>query len=114
MRDSIDENHANVLPFISECISLTENGCDFAQAWEKAIENDRYIYSLLSQDARLLITFGSRLGTTDVSGQVSLCVLYQKLFEEKLKAAVNYEERYGKIYRQGGVFIGAAVMILIL
>ena len=102
------------LSFISECVTLTDKGYDFAKAWEMSVKKDSISYLLSSRDTELLISFGSQLGTTDVSGQISLCVLYEKLFEEKLKAAQKYEERYGKIYRQSGIFVGAAIIILIL
>lgn len=83
-------------------------------AWELSVKNDKSVFLLSPQDVQLLLSFGSQLGTTDVNGQINLCVLYQKLFEEKLKTAQNYEEHYGKIYRQSGIFIGAAIIILIL
>lgn len=93
---------------------LTEDGKDFPTAWKLAVKNNKTAALLRPRDIQLLLSFGSQLGTTDVSGQVSLCVLYEKLFEEELKSAQNHEEHYGKIYRQSGIFIGAAIIILIL
>lgn len=113
-REKCSGNFAKSLSFISECVTLTEEGKDFTSAWEMSIKNDQRISLLSPQDVQLLLSYGSQLGTTDVNGQISLCVLYQKLFEEKLKAAQAYEEHYGKIYRQSGIFIGAAIIILIL
>ena len=113
-RENSSRNFAKSLSFISECVALTEKGKDFMTAWELSVKNDKSVSLLSPQDVQLLLSYGSQLGTTDVSGQINLCVLYQKLFEEKLKTAQNYEEHYGKIYRQSGIFIGAAIIILIL
>ena len=113
-RENSSRNFAKSLSFITECVALTEKGKDFMTAWELSVKNDKSVFLLSSQDVQLLLSFGSQLGTTDVNGQINLCVLYQKLFEEKLKTAQNYEEHYGKIYRQSGIFIGAAIIILIL
>lgn len=83
-------------------------------AWESSIKNSKSVSLLSPQDVQLLLSYGSQLGTTDVNGQINLCILYEKLFEDKLKSAQAYEEHYGKIYRQSGIFIGAAIIILIL
>lgn len=102
------------LSFISRCVGLTAEGEDLPAAWEKAIRSDKAAALLPPRDIQLLLSFGSQLGTTDVNGQINLCVLYEKLFEEELKKAQDHEEHYGKIYRQSGIFIGAAIIILIL
>lgn len=113
-QESIGRNYIKSLSFVSECVALTENGKDFKTAWNQAIENDKSASVLSEQDIQLLISYGYQLGTTDVSGQINLCALYQDLFEERLRSARNFEEHYGKIYRQSGIFIGAAIIILIL
>ena len=113
-RENCQGSSYKPLSFISQCVRLTEDGKDFPTAWKLAVKNNKTAALLRPRDIQLLLSFGSQLGTTDVSGQVSLCVLYEKLFEEELKSAQNHEEHYGKIYRQSGIFIGAAIIILIL
>lgn len=113
-QENIGRSFMKSLSFVSDCVALTENGEDFKTAWNDSIKNSNSLSVLSDQDIQLLLSYGYQLGTTDVNGQINLCTLYQDLFEERLRNARKFEEHYGKIYRQSGIFIGTAIIILIL
>lgn len=114
LRESINKNCSKHLTFIPKCVSFIDSGEDFINSWKNSVAESNVCSLLNSQESDLLVSYGSQLGTTDVCGQTSMCILYERLFSEKLKSAQAYEENYGKIYRQSGIFIGAAIVILIL
>ena len=58
--------------------------------------------------------FGSQLGTTDLNGQISLCQLYVRLFEERLIQAREWKSKYAKLYLSLGVLGGLLAWILFL
>lgn len=102
------------LSFVSQCVSLLEEGEDFKSAWEKALLEKSEASALTKEDIYLVSSFGLQLGTTDVNGQVNLCNLYLSLLGEKLREAEEYEKKYGKLYTQAGLFLGAAAGILFI
>lgn len=95
-------------------VKLSEN-CkqmrSFPKAWEKAVTSDD---KLSEQEKKLLKDIGGSLGTTDVTGQLSVIAIYMSELE---KMVAEESEKYrvkGKMYRSLGIAFGAMTGILII
>lgn len=86
----------------------------FPEAWSTALRERAQLGSLRREDIHLLLAFGSQLGTTDLNGQISLCQLYVRLFEERLIQAREWKSKYAKLYLSLGVLGGLLAWILFL
>lgn len=102
------------LPFLRVCSEMCEQGLPFPQAWSASLKKRAMSVTLRREDTGLLLAFGSQLGTTDLDGQVSLCRLYVRLFEERLVQAREWKSRYAKLYTSLGVLSGLLAWILFL
>ena len=86
----------------------------FPEAWSTALRERAQLGSLRREDIHLLLAFGSQLGTTDLNGQISLCQLYVRLFEERLIQAREWKSKHAKLYLSLGVLGGLLAWILFL
>ncbi|MBQ8229048.1 MAG: stage III sporulation protein AB [Clostridia bacterium] len=102
----------HTLGFVNECKNLLVSGESFLSAWETATKNRNNIWSLKREDVAILQSFGSALGTTDVTGQISNCEIHKKLVEEKLNSAKKDYSLYSKPVGGIGVLAGIATLIL--
>lgn len=102
------------LPFLRVCSGMCEQGVPFPQAWSDSLKKRAVSVTLRRDDTGLLLAFGSQLGATDLNGQISLCRLYVRLFEERLAQAREWKSKYAKLYMSFGVLGGLLVLILFL
>lgn len=102
------------LPFLHLCSRMCEQGVPFPQAWSNALQKRAAALPLRRDDVELLLAFGAQLGTTDLNGQISLCRLYARLFEERLSQAREWKSRYAKLYMSLGVLGGLLAWVLFL
>lgn len=102
------------LPFLRICSRMCEQGDPFPQAWSASLKKRAVSVTLRKDDIGLLLAFGSQLGTTDLNGQVSICRLYVRLFEERLAQAREWKSKYAKLYMSLGVLGGLLSWILFL
>lgn len=98
------------LKFAADCKKAYEENSDFSLSWKKSLGEMK---TLSHDDVKLLYSFGEALGTTDVSGQVSICKLHAKLFEERLRQAKEDIRLHARMYTNLGALAGvfAAVML---
>lgn len=102
------------LPFLHVCNRMCEQEIPFPQAWSASLQKRSAAGPLRREDIGLLLAFGSQLGTTDLNGQISLCQLYVRLFEERLVRAREWKSKYAKLYMSLGVLGGLLAWILFL
>lgn len=65
-------------------------------------------------EANLIKEFISGLGSSDISGQISHCNQYEKLFSEHLSSAKEALKTKQKLYLSLGVFGGLFLMIMMI
>ena len=87
---------------------------DFYSVWRKNVELFSLRSPLRKGDTDLLISFGEKLGTTDISYQTQLCDEYIELFEDRRKAAESKKKEQIKLYKISGVVCAVAEIILML
>lgn len=97
-------------------ISINEIAPDtsYNEAFSVSVRNINKKYSLSDSDKDLLVSFGSELGTTDISGQLSHAELYQNLFSERLSDAKEQENVKSRLYKVLGFSLGCAISLLIV
>lgn len=94
--------------FGKECSGTVE------KIWEEACAVCKNEFSLNSEDLKVLTGFGSKLGASDVSGQLEHIDLYSELLRKRLADAEGTLEKNAKLYRTLGFFAGAAAVIFIM
>jgi stage III sporulation protein AB len=104
-----DKNHAF---FAKECAVLYEKGEIFPQAWQKSISACQSSSCLQEKEIGYLLSFGERLGTTDLPGQLAICSLYKDLFAEALAGAKKNDEKYSKLCARMGIL--SAVLFAVI
>lgn len=116
---SFDTRRVVAESFCSEDFPLMNcNDIDCEKPYDKAFEssvdkiNNRF--SLTKADKELLVQFGSKLGSTDVTGQVAHAELYIELFNERLSKAREEESSKSKLYRVLGFSLGCAISLLVV
>lgn len=114
MRHIIEHSELSELPFLKQCSQMCEQGIAFPSAWSAALNKRCAAKALRREDIELLHAFGTQLGTTDLEGQLSLCGLYTRLFEERLVQAREWKRKYAKLYTSLGVLGGLLIWVLFL
>ncbi|HIT53757.1 MAG TPA: stage III sporulation protein AB [Candidatus Fimivicinus intestinavium] len=114
MRHIMRHGELSELPFLQLCGRMCEQGVAFPSAWSRALKRQCAERTLRREDISLLQAFGTQLGTTDLEGQLSLCGLYARLFEERLSQAREWKNKYAKLYTSLGVLGGLLIWILFL
>lgn len=102
------------LGFIRECISKTESGMGFHDAWYKSIEEDLRLKSLLGEFSGILTDFGMSLGVTDTEGQISECEYYKNIFSAELLKREEESHRCSRVFPQLGLLAGVFSLIFLI
>lgn len=105
---------AQTLPFLTQCTSHCRMGKPFPNAWQSALEEVQQEMHLSNEAMAQLSSFGSRLGATDLEGQMAHCGRYQREFERLLIEAREQERIKSRLYRSLSMLAGAAVIILLI
>jgi len=95
--------------FILDCYKYINRGDGFHVSWGKAKSR-----ALKSEDLAAAASFGERLGTTDIDGQLRHCEEYTELFGNLIESAREHSKKYSEIYTALGVLAGAAIVIMFL
>lgn len=85
----------------------------------KNVDDNNYIpvidtLPFQKEDKSMLKDFFSRLGTTDVEGQISHIKLYTDFFNEQYDNAKEEIKRKSKLYQMLGFFIGLAFVVMFI
>ncbi len=86
----------------------------FDTSWEQAVGNLPKTYALDNSDKELLISFGTKLGKTDVEGQLSHIELYRAMWQKRLSLAGEAAAQKSRLYKTLGLFGGVSAALLIL
>lgn len=85
----------------------------FDISFENSVRKINPAFSLTKADKELLLQFGTKLGMTDVTGQVAHTELYAQLFSERLSQVKTQENEKTRLYRILGFSVGSAISLLI-
>lgn len=105
------EKELNKLHFLPECVKLLKDGKDFPYAWQSVLSG-RSLFKKEEKDK--LLSLGSFLGISDISGQVTIISLYITYFEQYLSQAKTSSKKYGAAAPVFCFFIGSIIFILSL
>ncbi len=83
-------------------ISLTRKGC--------TIDDDR----LSKEDKKLFEKLISEMGVLNKESEIKNVLIYNTLFQKRLKEAEANAERLSKLYNSLGVLIGASICIFLI
>lgn len=108
-RISCEESVKN-LEFLKDCIRQMNVGADFPSAWCKAVESSR-LYK--REEKAKLLQLGSQLGTSDTDNQLRIIKVYSDYFQKYCLSASEDYKKYGKASSLFGMFIGAAIFVLL-
>lgn len=81
-------------------------------AWKRRVDALRDTED--KADRQLLLEFGSKLGKTDLEGQLSHIERYETLFGLRLENAGEEIAKKSKLYRAMGLFIGISAALLMM
>ena len=87
---------------------------NYDKAFETSVSNINARFALTKSDKELLLQFGSKLGDSDIQGQVAHTELYAELFSEKLSSVKEQEDSKTKLYRILGFSLGCAISLIIV
>lgn len=87
---------------------------EYDKSFEYAVKNIKKSFSLINSDKNLLIDFGTKLGLTDVEGQVAHIGLFAELFNERLNLIKEQENSKTNLYRVLGFSLGCVITLIIV
>lgn len=89
-------------------------GNSFVESFNMCVDYVPSECGLTEDDKSLLRNFAQGLGVSDLSGQVSNCELYKKLFEERINEAKEKEKSFSRLYKILGFSLGCIVTLMIV
>ncbi len=103
----------SALRYLRACALALAAGKAFPEAWRQAVTSDR-ADALNAGDIELLLSFGGGLGSTDLAGQLRLCAVHRRMFEERLESARSQYASKGRLGPALGTAAGAVAVLLLL
>ena len=101
------------IPFLDTVLVKLEQGNSVDKSWCNGVDALPFSHGLRKKDKAVIKQFGSKLGTTDVDGQISHCEYFKNLY---LSLAQQFKDEYtkcSKVYRSLGFFSGLAFSLVI-
>lgn len=86
----------------------------FSEYWRDCIEKIPKFYALKQEDYKLLIEFGTLLGTTDIEGQINHIDLYSRMLDSNINNSESELKQKSKLYKLLGLFSGLTVALLLI
>lgn len=108
------ENSNIKIEFIDDVLNYMQAELSVEESWESAVKLIPINYGLLRDDKNIINQFGSKLGATDVDGQMKYCEYFKNVFSEKAEQLKNDYISKSKIYRSLGFFGGLAISIIMI
>lgn len=97
-------------PVIHDTAALLDDGCNFSDAWQSAVE----LHVRDRSDRELLRRFGESFGTSNVSGEIGKLSLLMELVRERLDAMKEELKTKRRLYRIVGMFGGVLSAVLLI
>ncbi len=82
------------------------------EAWHYALENTQT--NMTEEDIKTLEVLEKMLGKTDVEGQISEINLSKNYIDVQIKKAEEEQRKNEKLYKNLGVIVGIAIVILLI
>ena len=82
-------------------------------AWNEAIDEERFFLELTNEDIKLIRQFGVMLGKEDLEGELSKIEEFNVLLEAEIKKAEEESTKNQKMYKSLGTIIGLAIVIIL-
>ena len=87
---------------------------DIKSAWERACGRLRALPYCRAEESELMLSLGRSLGTSDISGQLSLIGLHSEKLNALRKSAAEESAKKGKLFRSVGALCGLGAAVLIM
>lgn len=100
------------IDFIISSKEMLEQGADFPDVWQKAIDNSSLSYKI--EEKEKLLLFGKSFGTCDIENQITLIKIYENYFDEFYQNAKNKYSKHAKSSALLGTLIGCMLFILLI
>lgn len=100
------------LDYIVKCCELIDKGEDFPVAWRSSLKRTKLKYK--SDEKEKLMLLGGSLGSTDISGQLTILSVYENYFNDFALNAKEKERKYSNISITLGVLFGSMMFIIII
>lgn len=84
------------------------------KAWADAVSENKARLCLTDSDADILLTLGVNIGKTDTQDQIRNIRYVKTLINGQERQAENEYNRFGKLYRSGGILVGLMIIITII
>ena len=82
-------------------------------AWNEAVDEERFLLNFNNEDINLIKSFGSMLGKTDVDGQMSEINQFVSLLNGQIVTAEEEKNKNSKMYKSLGTIVGLGIVILL-
>ncbi len=108
------ENREVHIDFIDRVSDMLESGESVRESWCKVVEEISCSSGILREDKDIIIQFGSKLGATDVTGQIEHCDYFKQKF---LLIAEQLQQEYSskaRLYRSLGFFSGLSAAVVLI
>ena len=108
------EELSRMLSDFADIIRECRRDNDIKSAWEQACGRLKALSYCHAAESELMLSLGRSLGTSDISGQLSLIELHSEKLSALRKSASEESAKKGKLFRSVGALcgIGAAVLIM--
>lgn len=98
------------LSFVEECCSFLKNGWDFPISYKTSINNHSCL--LTPSCKEIMLSLGEKLGTTDLSGQLSYVALALKKIESECELIREKYRKKENMYMPLSVLTGIGIAIM--
>lgn len=107
----VREGKFSELPFLRGVAGCRAE--EFHETWKRELLADGQGGALSREDIELLLDFGEKTGTSDLTGQIENCRLYQQLIGVRLEEARRFAREKGRLYMTLGLIGGMALALLL-
>lgn len=89
------------------------NGAGIKKAWENAVDSMKNRLCLADADCEALYMLGSNIGRTDAENQIKHIKYVKSAVRAQAESAQSEYDRFGRLYRSGGILVGLMIIIIL-
>lgn len=98
--------------FTAAAEGIEENGVE--KAWKEAVQASQNRLSLTDADCDALRMLGDGIGKTDTDNQIKHIRYVKSCLTNQRDSAQAEYDKFGRVYRSGGVLVGLMIIIVLL
>lgn len=98
--------------FTAAAQGIEEKG--IKNAWSDAVNMSKTSLCLTDADSDILLMLGKNIGKTDTEDQIKNIKYIKTMINGQEKQAVSEYDRFGKLYRSGGILVGLMLVIILI